>query len=148
VRAVLRARGVEAVFATSSPYAMLVHGWMVARAAGLPLFLDLRDPWSLNFLQRGRANWVRRSEAAIERALFDAADRVILNCESAREAYAELYPELGSKLVTITNAYEGRVWPHQPLHEGPSERPLQIVHFGNCYGPRSLRTVLSAIARL
>ncbi len=135
----------SAIFATSSPYAMLLHGAAAARATGLPLILDLRDPWSLNFLQRGRAAWLRHSEAAIEARLFAAADRVCFTAQSTTQAYAARYPDLASRFVTITNAYEGELLAPAPRAQGDR---LELVHFGNCYGPRSLATVLHAIRGL
>lgn len=137
------AAGIDVIFATSAPYATLVHGAALARASGKPLVLDLRDPWTLNFLQQGRPSWVRRVEARIEARLFSRADRVILNCNAATQAYRERYPELADKLVTITNAFEPRSLVHAP--DNPR---LTLIHFGNCYGARSLGPVLRALALL
>ena len=36
---------------------VLVEGLRVARSLARPLCLDLRDPWTLNFFQQGRARW-------------------------------------------------------------------------------------------
>ena len=139
----VRAAAIDVIFATSAPYATLVQGAALARATQKPLVLDLRDPWTLNFLQEGRPRWVRSVEGRIEERLFARADRVILNCAAATQAYRERYPELADKLVTITNAFEPRELAHEPRHDR-----LTLIHFGNCYGARSLAPVLRALAQL
>jgi glycosyltransferase involved in cell wall biosynthesis len=118
-------------------------GPALARATGKPLVLDLRDPWTLNFLQHNRPSWVREVEARIEARLFSQAARVILTCASAAAAYRDRYPKFAEKIVAITNAFEPRELAHEPRYDR-----LTLIHFGNCYGPRSLAPVLHAIARL
>jgi glycosyltransferase involved in cell wall biosynthesis len=135
--------GIDVIFATSAPYATLVHGAALARATGKPLVLDLRDPWTLNFLQENRPRWVREVEARIEARLFARADRVILTCAAAAEAYRARFPALAAKIVTITNAFEPRELAYEPRHDR-----LTLIHFGNCYGARTLAPVLHALAWL
>ncbi|MFV8751213.1 glycosyltransferase [Nannocystaceae bacterium ST9] len=139
-----RAERVDAVFATSSPYAVLVEGQRVAQRLGRPLCLDLRDPWTLNFFQHGRARWAAAMDRRIERRLFEQADRVILNCETTLAAYRELYPELPpERLTAIRNAFDPD---ERPSASPPPSGPIRLLHFGNCYGPRRLETMLRAMA--
>ncbi len=139
-----REERVDAVFATSSPYAVLLEGQRVAARLGRPLCLDLRDPWTLNFFQQGRARWAAALDRRIERRLFEQADRVILNCQTTLAAYRQLYPELPrTRLVAIRNAFDPDERPPEP---GPLTGPIRLIHFGNCYGPRRLETMLRAIA--
>jgi glycosyltransferase involved in cell wall biosynthesis len=133
----------DAVFATSSPYAVLLAGRRIAAKLDRPLCLDLRDPWTLNFFQHGRARWVSAIERKIERRLFHEADRVVLNCETTLNAYRELYPDLPpERLTAIRNAFDPD---ERPSSDAPSG-PIRLLHFGNCYGPRRLETMLRAIA--
>ncbi len=135
----------DVVFATSSPYAVLVEGHRVAKKLGKPLCLDLRDPWSLNFFQHGRAAWARELDRKIERRLFEVAGRVILNCETVLAAYRELYADLpADRMTAIRNAFDPEDRP--PQTDTPREGPIRLLHFGNCYGPRRLETMLRAIA--
>src|SRR5690606_8804698 len=94
-------------------------------------------------LQAGRPSWVRKVEARIEASLFEQADRVILTCAAAAQAYRERFPALADKIVTITNAFEPRVLAREPRFDR-----LTLIHFGNCYGARSLAPVIRALARL
>lgn len=134
----------DVIFASSSPYAVLLAGYLAGEAAGLPVVLDLRDPWSLNFLQRDKAGWVRAVEARLERFLFERAQLITVTSEATAEAYRELYPKLRGRIVTVYNAFD----PARRPKDAVKSDKLRLIHFGNCYGPRSLETVLRAIALL
>ena len=137
----------DAVFASSSPYSALVFGAIYKAMTGTPLCLDLRDPWSLNFLQQGKPAWAQRVDAYTERRLFEYADQVTVTCASARDAYRALYPHLPSdKISCVYNSFDPAQRP-QPAHRAPNA-PLTLVHFGNCYGARTLAPVLHALAAL
>ncbi len=142
-----KSRPVDVVWATSAPYAVLVYGAAVKLALGVPLILDLRDPWSPNFLARRRATWRQHAERAIEQGLFTYADHVILNCNAALEEYQRLYPALASKMSALTNAFDPA---QRPKNAGKHKRNtrFQLVHFGNCYGPRSAVDVLKALRQV
>jgi Glycosyl transferase 4-like domain len=136
----------DAIFATSGPYASLLFGALAKRATGLPLHLDLRDPWSMNFMQRTKSPWTRRTEAAVEARLLRAADRVTFTCDAARDAYRAAYPDIAGRIDRIFNAFDPAEQPARSSQD--PQAPLSLVHFGNCYGARRLDTVIRAIARL
>jgi hypothetical protein len=137
----------DAVFASSSPYTALVFGAIYKAMTGTPLCLDLRDPWTLNFLQQGKPAWAQRVDTFAERRLFDYADQVTVTCASARDAYRALYPHLpADKIQCIYNSFDPAQRPEPAPVEANS--PLTLVHFGNCYGARSLAPILQAIASL
>jgi len=144
-RRLARTTPIDMVFATAPPWAVLVHGLAASRATGAPLCLDLRDPWSLGFLHRDAAAWVRCVEWVAEARLITRADRVILTCEDLARAYRDRFAGLSAQhFAVISNSFDASLRPPpQPRPERPT-----IVHFGNCYGPRSLAPVLRAIADL
>lgn len=138
----------EVIFSTSSPYYMLRLGIAAKKMTGLPVCLDLRDPWSLNFNQLRKPNWTRAVEARLESRYFAAADQVLLTCEHAAEAYRQLYPGLPEGHIrTIYNSFDPALAPPRGVHIDP-DGPIDLIHFGNCYGPRKLATVIRAVARL
>ncbi|MCS6798831.1 MAG: glycosyltransferase [Myxococcota bacterium] len=136
----------DAVFATSSPYSTLLLGAVARAVTGAPLCLDLRDPWSLNFLQRRRPAWVRRVEAALERVLLHSADRVTFTSEATAAAYREALGLPAERVRCIYNAFDPE---QRPARARPDpHEPVCLVHFGNCYGERTLEPVLRALARI
>lgn len=145
VRRLMRTTPIDLVFATAPPWAALVHGLCASGVAAVPLCLDLRDPWSLGFLNPLSAHWIRWVERHAEAGLFRRADRVIFTCEDAARAYRALYPALpAGRFAVIHNSFEPA---QRPPPQPPAPRAT-LVHFGNCYGPRSLEPVLRALAEL
>jgi len=127
---------------------MLGLGVALKKKTGLPLILDLRDPWSLNFTQRSKPGWYRRWVQRIERRCFEAADTVLFTCDAAADAYRAAYPHLPSgRIQRIYNSYDPALKPADSP-QSPNKKTIDIVHFGNCYGPRRLNTVIEAIALL
>ena len=144
-RRLAQAAPVDLVFATGPPWAVLAQGYAAARATGVPLCLDLRDPWTFGFPHRGLARWVRWVERRVEASFLTRADRVVLTCKEAAGAYRTRFASLPPQHFTVIyNSFDpGLRPPPQPRAARPT-----IIHFGNCYGPRTLAPVLSALAVL
>lgn len=95
----------EAILVNADPYAAMLVGRELSRETGLPLVLDLRDPWAPCELRRPLRPLPQRELADyLERLAVSAAARVILNTENAREAYLTHYPDLpAGRFCTIRN---------------------------------------------
>ncbi len=136
---------VDAIFITLGPSFLAGVATQVGRRIGLPLCLDFRDPWSLNFHQRRKPQWVRESEARIEHRALKSADRVLFTCGQASEAYRKLYPDLPPERIgTLYNSFDPS---HAPAQVGVAleSGTVDLLHFGNCYGPRKLESVIRAM---
>jgi glycosyltransferase involved in cell wall biosynthesis len=144
-RRLARSTPIDLVFATAPPWAVLAQGFAASRATGAPLCLDLRDPWTFGFLHRTLPPWVRWVERRAEASLMAHADRVIFTCDDIASAYRDRFPSLPPDHFTvISNSFDPSL---RPTPQPRPERPT-IVHFGNCYGPRTLEPVLRALAAL
>lgn len=146
LRACLRvssADPIDVVVCSGRPFASFWVAAAVASLRGVPLVLDLRDPWSL--LEHNTGN-LRAYVRAREKILFAAADLVIVNTHAARQAYAAEYGDtLNDKLIALPNGIgdpspPGRLPPTPP-------RELRLLHGGNIYR-RSITPLLQAVARL
>jgi glycosyltransferase involved in cell wall biosynthesis len=95
----------EAIVVNADPFAAIVVGDRVSRESGLPLFLDLRDPWSVCDLRRPMRPRVSRWLVdRYERRAVEQATRVILNTNGTRRDYLAHYPDLNpEKFVVIRN---------------------------------------------
>lgn len=136
---------IDLVFATGPPWGVLLQGYAASRVTGAPLCLDFRDPWTPGFLHRGMARWVRSVERRAEAYLLTRAERVLFSSEDTADVYRRLYAARAPQRFTvIRNGFEPAL---RPPPQPRAARPT-IVHFGNCYGPRTLAPVLRAIAEL
>jgi hypothetical protein len=156
-RALLTQTPCDLIWATSSPYSMLFFAVILKRKHKLPLCLDLRDPWSLNFLEKRRPAWIRWINRLLERWILQHADHIIFTCEACTLAYQELYPQIPShRWSTITNAFDPNDFltltasdcgDHKKFdHKKMTPSTIvEMVHFGRCYGPRRLKTILWAM---
>jgi glycosyltransferase involved in cell wall biosynthesis len=119
------------VHVCADPWSPLLAGLALRRRTGLPLVVDLRDPWSLQAskmeLRPPPTRWAVR---AIEARVFRAAAKVVLNSEDAREAYAAAYrgriPE--DRFTVVRNAFDLGLFDHQPV---VPPRAFTVVHFGH-----------------
>jgi hypothetical protein len=108
-RRVLAAHGdCQAIVVNADPYAATLVGARLARESGLPLVLDLRDPWAPCELRRPRRPLpVRLLEDRLERHVVTRASRVILNSRLSCEDYRRFYPDLpGARFTWIRNSVD------------------------------------------
>lgn len=92
----------EAIVVNADPYAACLVGAALKIETGLPLILDLRDPWGPCQLRRPRRPlpW-RWANDALERWCIGHADRLILNTETTRRDYLAHYPTLDPQRVVV-----------------------------------------------
>jgi glycosyltransferase involved in cell wall biosynthesis len=115
----------------ADPWTSLLAGIELRRRTGLPLIADLRDPWSLHqgkmALRSPATRWLIRR---LERRVFRTAQRVVLNTEECRDAYAQLYEGRipGSRFVAIRNAFDGGLFLDRPIDRTSA---FQVLHFGD-----------------
>ncbi len=135
----------DLLWTTSYPYHSHWLGVRAARKHRKPLVVDLRDPWTPNWVHRRKLPHARAVEAWMERAVFDAADAIVVTTWALEALYRAQFPQHAHKFVTIHNAFD-------PRDEGPmapdTTTPVTLVHFGNVYGPWSFETLYRALAAL
>lgn len=140
------APGHDVIWTTSYPYHSHVLGMRAARARGLPFVADLRDPWTPNWVHQAKYPHTRWIEARLERAVFEAARAIVVTTEALATLYRGVFPRWADKFVAIHNAFDlppGS--PPEPVHQA---HEITLIHFGNVYGPWSLKTVFRALGAL
>jgi glycosyltransferase involved in cell wall biosynthesis len=129
----------QAIVVTMSPFTAARCGVELKRRTGLPLVIDLRDPWALDETRIYPTRWhASRDWVAMSKALA-AADLVIMNTPQAAVSVAEefaneiqgkgdAYP---SKVIAITNGYDGADFTENLHPQAAAPRDtLRIVHTG------------------
>jgi glycosyltransferase involved in cell wall biosynthesis len=145
----LRRTRCEAIYVNAGPHSGQVLGSWLAAVTGLPLVLDLRDPWSIepNYRVARTARANRRVEE-LERRFFTRAARIILNTQSAERAYRAAYAGVipPERFLTIRSAFDPELYgsaPAPPVATGP----LEIVYFGHLRPQKNAGLFLEGFAR-
>jgi len=138
----IRQHDLRAIHVSADPWSGLLAGHWLHRLTGLPLVVDLRDPWSthpgkIQLYPEISRRWLR----TYEERLFRAAARVVLNTEASREAYVESYrgriPE--QHFVCIRNAFERELFlDGEPPKKASGFTLLYFGTFRKFVGPEEL----------
>lgn len=145
-----RAQRVELVYANAGPFSALLLADAVRRALGVPMVLDLRDPWSLE--PNYRASWTAsglKAVEAIEERLFRSAAKVILNTASAHEAHVRHY--LGAipaeRFTFLRNQFDPALY--GPPGPAPTAAdPFRIIYYGHLRPTKNAGLFLGALKRV
>jgi glycosyltransferase involved in cell wall biosynthesis len=137
-------RDADLVYASLAPFETADAAVEVARRLGLPLVLDLEDPWALDemFLQE-TALHARLELRAMRRAL-SAADGIVMNTPEAVRRVRERFPRLPDVPITaILNGYDAADF--DGVAPARDDETFRIVHTGSLHSwgkPRLTRRLL------
>lgn len=135
----------RAVVTCGPPHMVHGAGARLARAAGLPLVMDMRDPWSLapaTLRATGSPLWYALAERH-ERAAVDAAALVVANTAAAADALRAAYPGAAERIVAVMNGCDD-----EPLPPRREEGRFVIAYAGSIYIDRDPRALFRAAARV
>lgn len=135
----------QVVIATGPPHMTYEGGRRVSARAGLPLVIDLRDPWSI----RRRIHEEYASPVYFhladryERRAVEQASLVVANTDALRAAMQHVYPRAHGRIITVTNGYD-----EDPLPSTPQRDRFIIAYAGVMYLQRDPRLLFRAAARV
>lgn len=134
-----------AVITSGPPHMAHEAGRMVATSEGIPLIVDLRDPWSL--LQRVLRRlasplwlWVTTRR---ERKVFGCAALVVVNTEAHRLALGRRYVDFEHKIITVMNGCDD-----DDLEQQPQDQRFIIAFAGSIYLDRDPRPLFAAVGKM
>ena len=117
----------DVIWVNADPWSGFLVANKLSRKFGIPWVADLRDPWTIfekkmELRPKITANTIKR----YERNFFETASKVVLNSETACEAYKKSYSDLPSEKFTfIRNAYNKKL-----LNEGKPKQVADKFIFG------------------
>lgn len=132
-----------AIHVMADPWSGLIAALRLHRRSGLPLIVDLRDPWSVHEAKMALRPpiarwWLRR----FERRLFLAAGKVVLNTDLCREAYQRAYDGAipAERFTTVRNAFDPGLFSAPPPAAGAGEgfTVMYFGRFGLIVGPEQI----------
>ncbi len=143
----LRAHRCEAIYATGGPFSSFILAHLLAKITGLPLILDLRDPYTVDPIYTGRWSALGLKIArSLERRQMSRASAVILNTITSRDAYIEAYRDIipAERFTFIRNHFDPALF--GPLPEPPSaEGAFRVIFFGHLTPIRNSCLFLDAL---
>ena len=143
-RALVAHHGHDVVVSSGPPQMVHHAGWQIAKAAGIPYVMDLRDTWHGPSAEPGDVAspvW-RRMSAHYERLAVANASLVVANTPSIEQILRERYPEARDRLTTIMNGADddARVPAHLPNR-------FVLMHAGELYNGRDPRPLMRGLKR-
>jgi glycosyltransferase involved in cell wall biosynthesis len=142
------------IYSTGPPHSTHLIAMLLKALTGLPMVIDLRDPWARSKWYRNSNKCQERMQGWLEQLCVRVADRIILNTPQLREDFCDAYAKsLHGKFIAMPNGYDPAALPHVESLTKQSGRTVgngQIVlcHPGTVYGRRTLRYLLGALQQL
>lgn len=126
----------SAIFVTMSPFTAADAGIQLKKKTGLPLVLDLRDPWALDETRIYTTRWHARRDWKQMHEALAAADLIIMNTPAAAAAVESEFgkgrpegPRITGRVISITNGYDAEDFGKDSPQAAPPDM-LRIVHTG------------------
>lgn len=137
-----RARPFDAILASGPPFSALVAAIRTGRELGLPVVLDMRDPWAGNAQAVWPTAWHARRAAALQAEASSGAAMVI----AVSEEIADEAREFGaSQVEVIPNGFDPE---EMPPWAPDGTGPLRLAFLGRFYaGVADPTGLLEGIAR-
>ncbi len=126
----IRRHAPRAIYACGDPFTVFYTAVALKKMTGLPLVLDLRDPWALHDGKMAlRPALTAKATHALEAACFKRADKIILNTEGAKERYVSHYEGVvdEDRFVAIRNSFDPELFQEVALE--PFDR-FTVLYFG------------------
>lgn len=118
----------------------------LALATGLPLVIDLRDPWSLyERLPEDRASplWYRYA-MRYERLAVRQAALIVMNTELARHAMAARHPMQADRIIFVANGFDD----DEAVPIAERDGRFLIAFAGSIYLDRSPKVLFEAVGQV
>ena len=143
--ALAQANRYDVVVSSGPPHSCHMAAREVARSAGLPFVMDMRDPWSDDSAMPEKASsavW-KRTTRVRERAAVDAARLVVVTSTAHEALQIRKYPSLRGRVATVMNGADS-----DPLPASRTGRRFVIAFAGMIYLGRNPRVLFRAAARV
>ncbi len=138
----------DAIYVTGPPWSPLILGALTGKLLGIPVYLDFRDPWTLNTYWKGHP-----FSRYLEKKVLAVGKTIITNTKAMEMGFLASFPLLQGRTQTLYNGYEPGIRAEMEGYRaelGQVERKEFIVsHIGMLYPnrmPPSLAKILAQVA--
>lgn len=147
LEAIARSRP-DALLLTMSPFQLAPYGVQLKQATGVPVVMDLRDPWTFDGWPAYQTWWHWIRDRALMKASLRESSGIIVNTPEAHDCFAHVLRRRLPPITVITNGYDAEDF-SEP-ERSPTSSEFTLVLTGSTfahvlYPPRGL---LPSIKRL
>lgn len=130
---ICRDRSIDAIFCSTPPHSAQLAAYLAAKRSGVPLVVDLRDPWS-DLVHLAHRPWRRALVRRLERLVFRQARAVVLNTDAMLEMVRAHHAEIpASRFHAIPNGYDSADFGTRDATAAPSNGEKVVLHVGAVY---------------
>jgi glycosyltransferase involved in cell wall biosynthesis len=148
----IRKKKISVIYTTSGPYSSILTGLLLKWLTRKPWVVDLRDPWTMNFIGMWPSVIHQKLERWFARFALRRADHVIVNTPVSKRLFEELLGARAKGTVSyVTNGYDEEDFSDSKSMQ--DSRVFRIAHvgsFGTGVAPapkRGLKRLLDAVKR-
>lgn len=142
------ARACDCLVATGPPFTPFLVGWALHQLTGVPLALDMRDPWSFNPWLPDSPSWGRMVHRRLESMCIRSAAAIISSTAEIQDALLERYPRAPrDRFVVIPNGFDAADLPRaasSPSVPSPTDA-MTVAYFGSLYRNRDPGPLFDAL---
>lgn len=145
---IINTNNIGLIMVTIPTYSAGVMSLLLSKKSGLPLIVDLRDPFRFRYdPENVPAHFLFQW---IERLLLTKAERVITTTKECAHYYSQLYPQIDpSRFVHIANGFDEDIFATLPSGSIKKEKKFILLHSGTLYSiGRDPQALLFAISLL
>jgi glycosyltransferase involved in cell wall biosynthesis len=146
-RSLLNERKFDVVVTSGPPHSAHFAGLLATRGNSVPVWIDMRDPWSMTHEMHLPDDWVIRVERfflrQLERIAFSRAARVIVNTQEFASALKA--QESGLDVVYFPNGIDLDLL---PARDASAVEHGSIAYVGTLYANRNLSSVFAAMGKV
>jgi glycosyltransferase involved in cell wall biosynthesis len=138
---------VHAIYSSGPPWTSHLVAAAIQGVTGLPWVADFRDPWVGNAYAPPLPRPHRFARAWLERRVVAGAEVSVFASAGVRGEYAERYPRLADRFVTIHNGYDLEdVAAARDMPTGrPSDGRFRLAFTGSLQGEAEARLLVSGL---
>ncbi len=143
---ILKAKNINAIYATIGPFTSAIAAYNLAKKFKLPLIVDYRDLWTGKPDITYFSKWHKKFSIDWERRILQFANTVIINTDFSRKKIQTLFPEIQtSKFKVIYNGWDKTDFPNIKRED---ERKIIFSYTGGFYGERTPYFFLDVLKEL
>jgi hypothetical protein len=144
----IKANNISLIIVTVPTYSAAVMSLLLAKKSGIPLVLDLRDPFRFRYDPKNvPAHFLFKY---LESSLFRNAEKIVTTSEECAQYYSDLYPNIdNTNFVTVKNGYDEDTLLDLQIDQTIEEKKFTLLHSGTLYSiGRNPKMLLLAISKL